>query len=75
MRTSSLRELARQYSIETEYIDAAGVKQRAGRDALVAAIEKRAGASIETVAERPRETRVVEDDDDGEVEIEHHDHD
>ncbi|MFL6248585.1 MAG: 4-alpha-glucanotransferase [Thermoanaerobaculia bacterium] len=47
MRTSQLRDLARKYSIETEYTDAAGVKQRASRDALVAAIEKRAITHID----------------------------
>lgn len=60
MRTSALRELARLYSIETEYIDAAGVKQRASRDALVATIEKRAGVPVDEAAERRRPTRVVE---------------
>jgi 4-alpha-glucanotransferase len=60
MRTSALRELARVYSIETSYTDAAGNRQDAGRDALVAAIEKRAGASIEAAAERRRELPVLE---------------
>ena len=60
MRTSSLRDLARQYAIETEYTDAAGAKQRASRDALVAAIEKRAGVPVDAAAERRRERRVVE---------------
>lgn len=60
MRTSSLRELAREYSIETSYTDAAGVKQEAGRDALIAAIERRAGASVDEAAERRRETPVIE---------------
>ncbi|MFP5246669.1 MAG: hypothetical protein ACLGH0_08235, partial [Thermoanaerobaculia bacterium] len=41
MRTSALRELARQYSIETSYTDAAGKKQQASNDALAAAIEVR----------------------------------
>ncbi len=41
MRSSSLRDLARSLSIETEYFDAAGRKQKASDDALAAAIEKR----------------------------------
>lgn len=41
MRTSSLRELARQYSIETSYTDAAGKRQQAGKRALMAAIDAR----------------------------------
>jgi 4-alpha-glucanotransferase len=60
MRTSALRELARFHSIETSYTDAAGTKQHASREALVAAIEKRAGVSIDEAATRPRETAVVE---------------
>ena len=60
MRTSAVRDLARLYSIETEYTDAAGTKQRADRDALVAAIEMRAGVPIGEAAERRRATRVLE---------------
>jgi 4-alpha-glucanotransferase len=60
MRSSVLRELARVYSIETSYTDASGATRQAGGDALVAAIERRAGASIDVVAERRRETPVVE---------------
>jgi 4-alpha-glucanotransferase len=41
MRTSALRDLARQYSIETSYIDAAGKRVQANKDALAAAIEIR----------------------------------
>lgn len=41
MRTSSLRDLARQYSIETSYTDAAGRRQQAGKRALMAAIDAR----------------------------------
>ena len=50
MRTSALRELARQYSIETSYTDAAGKKQQASKDALVAAIEKRKATAPEREA-------------------------
>lgn len=60
MKPSALRDLARQYSIETEYTDAAGAKQRASRDALVAAIEKRAGVPVDEAAERRRLPRAVE---------------
>jgi 4-alpha-glucanotransferase len=42
MRTSALRDLARQYSIETSYIDAAGKRVQVGKDALAGAIEARA---------------------------------
>jgi 4-alpha-glucanotransferase len=38
MRTSALRERARQYSIETSYIDAAGKRVQASKNALAAAI-------------------------------------
>jgi 4-alpha-glucanotransferase len=41
MRTSTLRELARQYSIETSYTDAAGKRQQASKRALMAAIDAR----------------------------------
>jgi 4-alpha-glucanotransferase len=41
MRTSALRELARQYSIETTYTDAAGTRRQAGKRALMAAIDVR----------------------------------
>jgi 4-alpha-glucanotransferase len=41
MRTAELRDLARRYSIETSYIDAAGRRQQAGKDALAAAIGMR----------------------------------
>jgi 4-alpha-glucanotransferase len=41
MRTSALRERARQYSIETTYVDAAGRRVQAGRDALATAIAVR----------------------------------
>ena len=41
MRTSALRELARQYSVETSYVDAAGRRVQASRDALAAAIAAR----------------------------------
>jgi 4-alpha-glucanotransferase len=41
MRTSALRDLARQYSIETSYVDAAGKRVQSGKDALAAAIEAR----------------------------------
>lgn len=64
MNTSALRELARSYSIETGYTDAAGRRQQATKEALVAAIEKRARAPLEQVAaqaaERVREVPVVE---------------
>ncbi|HYC61198.1 MAG TPA: 4-alpha-glucanotransferase [Thermoanaerobaculia bacterium] len=60
MRTPALRDLARLYSIETTYTDAAGTKQHASREALVAAIEKRAGASIDDVAKLRRESPLVE---------------
>ena len=46
MRLSRLRELSRRFSIETSYTDAAGRRRTAGRDVLVALIEKRAGRSI-----------------------------
>jgi 4-alpha-glucanotransferase len=59
MRTDALRELARHYSIETSYTDAAGKKQHATRDALVAAIEKRAGVPITRAAAQKQE-RVLE---------------
>jgi 4-alpha-glucanotransferase len=59
MRMSALRDLARRYSIETTYTDAAGTKRQAGRDALAAAIETRAGVpSSQASALRP--ARVVE---------------
>lgn len=60
MRTSALRDLARQYQIESEYTDAAGTKQRATHEALVAAIEMRAAASLAEAAERVHESPVVE---------------
>jgi 4-alpha-glucanotransferase len=60
MRTSSLRDLARRFSIETNYTDAAGTRQQASREALVAAIEKRSGVSIDRAANLRREPRVVE---------------
>jgi 4-alpha-glucanotransferase len=41
MRTSTLRDLARQYSIETSYTDAAGKRQQASKRALMAAIDAR----------------------------------
>ncbi|HUR79178.1 MAG TPA: 4-alpha-glucanotransferase [Thermoanaerobaculia bacterium] len=41
MRTSALRELARQYSIETSYTDAAGKRRQASKRALMAAIDAR----------------------------------
>jgi 4-alpha-glucanotransferase len=59
MRTSDLRELARFYSIEPSYTDAAGKKQNATKAALVAAVEKRAGVSIEQAAAQ-RTERVLE---------------
>jgi 4-alpha-glucanotransferase len=59
MLMSSLRELARAYSIETTYTDAGGKKQQATKDALVAAIEKRAGAPIGE-AKTQRHERVLE---------------
>ena len=60
MRASALRDLARQYSIETTYIDAAGTKQQASRAALVAAIEKRSGLPVAEAGLRPVQTPVVE---------------
>ena len=48
MRTSALRELARQYSIETSYIDASGRRVQAGREALAAAVEVRARSAPRT---------------------------
>ena len=42
MRASALRERARQYGIETSFIDAGGKRQQASRVALEAAIEARA---------------------------------
>lgn len=60
MRTSALRDLARFYSIETSYTDASGKRQQASRDALVAAIERRAGAPLKEAAERPASPRVLE---------------
>jgi 4-alpha-glucanotransferase len=59
MRTSALRELARFYSIETSYTDAGGKKQQASKDALVAAIEKRAGVPVDRAA-KERTERVLE---------------
>ena len=59
MLTSSLRDLARSYSIETSYTDASGKKQQASRDALVAAIEKRAGVPL-AAAGKQRIERVLE---------------
>lgn len=59
MLTSKLRELARFYSIETSYTDAAGKKQHATKDALVAAIEKRAGVPIAQAAAQKHD-RVLE---------------
>jgi 4-alpha-glucanotransferase len=41
MRTSALRDLARQYSIETSYTDAAGKRRQAGKRSLMAAIDAR----------------------------------
>jgi 4-alpha-glucanotransferase len=60
MRTSSLRDLARLYSIETGYIDAGGLKRHASREALVAAIETRAGVPLAEAAQRARDIRIVE---------------
>jgi 4-alpha-glucanotransferase len=60
MKSSALRDLARSYSIETSYTDAAGRKQQAGRDALVAAIEKRAGVPLAEAAARAKTPRVLE---------------
>jgi len=48
MRTSALRELARQYSIETSYIDAAGKRVQASKDALAAAVEVRQKNALST---------------------------
>ena len=41
MRTSALRDLARQYNIETSYVDAAGKRVQASKAALAAAIAAR----------------------------------
>ena len=46
MRTSTLRELARQYSIETSYTDAAGKRQQASKRALMAAIDARKRSAV-----------------------------
>ncbi len=54
-----LRDLARSFAIETSYTDAAGKKQQASKDALVAAIEKRAGVPIDQAAAKNVE-RVLE---------------
>ena len=52
MRTSTLRDLARQYSIETSYTDAAGKRQQAGKRSLMAAIDARrkSGAAAASAA-------------------------
>jgi 4-alpha-glucanotransferase len=60
MRPPLLRDLARTYSIETSYTDAAGTRQQASRDALVAAIERRAGVPLDEAAGRRRDRPVVE---------------
>lgn len=60
MRTTALRQLARLYSIETTYTDAVGTKQHASSEALVAAIEKRAGVSIDEAARTRRPTPILE---------------
>ena len=49
MRTSALRDLARQYSIETSYTDASGKRQQAGKRALMAAIDVRSRVSRPTI--------------------------
>lgn len=59
MLMSSLRDLARAFNIESSYTDAGGKKQFATKDALVAAIEKRAGAPIGE-AKRQKRDRVLE---------------
>ncbi|HYC88226.1 MAG TPA: 4-alpha-glucanotransferase [Thermoanaerobaculia bacterium] len=46
MRTSALRDLARQYSIETSYTDAAGKRQQASKRALMAAIDARRRSAV-----------------------------
>ncbi|MBV8519418.1 MAG: 4-alpha-glucanotransferase [Acidobacteria bacterium] len=60
MRTSTLRDLARRFSIETSYTDAAGARQQASKAALVAAIEKRSGMSVDDAAKTVAEPRTVE---------------
>jgi 4-alpha-glucanotransferase len=56
MRTSALRDLARQYSIETSYTDAAGKRQQASKRALMAAIDarRRSGAAAASAADPVR---------------------
>lgn len=60
MRASALRDLARLYNIETSFTDAAGARQQASKDALVAAIERRAGVPLQEAAERSRSPRMIE---------------
>ena len=55
MRTAELRDIARYFSIETSYTDAAGAKQQASKDSLVAAIEARAGVPLAQAAEQTRQ--------------------
>jgi 4-alpha-glucanotransferase len=59
MRTSALRDLARQYSIETSYTDAAGKRQQAGKRALMAAIDARRRSAAEAAAAPHDSVRVV----------------
>jgi 4-alpha-glucanotransferase len=60
MRMSELRDLARLYSIETGYVDAAGKKQTASRDTLVALIEQRSGLPLAEARERRDEQKFIE---------------
>lgn len=61
MRTSTLRELARAFSIETSYTDAAGKKQEASKEALRAALKKRIpeGISIDDALEHREAQRIA----------------
>jgi 4-alpha-glucanotransferase len=56
VRASALRDRARQYGIETSYIDAAGKRQQASKDALAAAVALRSARVREP---RPFEPVVV----------------
>jgi 4-alpha-glucanotransferase len=59
MRTSALRELARQYSIETSYTDAAGKRRQASKRALMAAIDARRRRAGSLDSAREDTVRVV----------------
>ncbi|HEY0142767.1 MAG TPA: 4-alpha-glucanotransferase [Thermoanaerobaculia bacterium] len=61
MRTSTLRELARAFSIETSYTDAAGKKQQASNEALLTALKQRIpdGLSLDEAAAAREAKRIA----------------